>query len=32
MSPYDKNTRSTPTDDATEVNSCRMEFFFYFLL
>jgi len=30
--PYDENTRSTPADDATDVNSCRMEVFFYFLL
>jgi len=28
----DENTQSTPADDATDVNSCRMEFFFYFLL
>jgi len=30
--PYDINTSSTPADDVTDVNSCRMEFFFYFLL
>jgi len=23
---------STPADDATDVNSCKMELFFYFLL
>jgi len=28
----DENTHSTPADDATDVNSCRMELFFYFLL
>jgi len=31
-SPYDENIRSTPANDSTDVNSCRMEFFFYFLL
>jgi len=25
-SPYDEKTRSTPADDATDVNSLRMEF------
>ena len=27
--PYNENTRSTPTDDATDVNNCRMKFFYY---
>jgi len=29
---HDENTPSAPGDDATDVNSGRTEFFFYFLL